>query len=635
MKKLPKRYNVDNRMWRGIAIVAGVFSFVVCVLLIANYVQLNRMDPVNTETINMLVERLSKDPSDNQLREEIRALDLLVRKAYFTNRWQIRTGGYLLLIGVAVIIIALQVIALNKKITPVVLEQHGDDFFFSQKAARKWIAISGTLLVLTALVLAFLTHQKLLDKFDQAAIAVIDQNGMDESPDQKKIIPGTGSVVTTDISSDQEVVEPAQDKVDRQDISEEGSQDEVNPYAGTMVKRTDVKSSDLKGFPTEKEIRENFTTFRGPGGNGISYHTGIPENWNGETGENVLWKIALPLRGFNSPVIWDDKLFVTGADESKREVYCIDRHTGEIIWTALVDNIMGSPAQSPEVANYTGYAAPTVATDGRKVYAIFSNGDIIALDMDGNRVWSRNLGVPQNHYGYSSSLMMYENKVIVQYDNKTLPQLIALDAGSGETVWSTTRDVKISWASPVVVSTGDRTEIILAADPGVASYDPISGKELWRLDCIYGEVGPSVAYADGIVFALNEYANLVAIKLGEQPGVLWEDSEYLSDVPSPVATDEFLFVATSYGVVVCYDAKTGEKYWEKEFDNTIYASPIISEGKVYLIDKKGVMHIFKVDKEFVPIAEPTLGEKAVCSPAFANGRIYLRGYKNLFCIGKK
>ena len=391
----------------------------------------------------------------------------------------------------------------------------------------------------------------------------------------------------------------------------------------------------MKGFPTEKEIRENFTSFRGPGGNGISYHTGIPENWNGETGENVLWKIALPLRGFNSPVIWDDKLFVTGADESKREVYCIDRHTGKIIWTALVDNIMGSPAQSPEVANYTGYAAPTVATDGRKVYAIFSNGDIIALDMGGNRVWSRNLGVPQNHYGYSSSLMMYENKVIVQYDNKTLPQLIALDAGSGETVWSTTRDVKISWASPVVVSTGDRTEIILAADPGVASYDPISGKELWRLDCIYGEVGPSVAYADGIVFALNEYANLVAIKLGEQPEILWEDSEYLSDVPSPVATDELLIVATSYGVVVCYDAKTGTKYWETEFDNTIYASPLISEGKVYLIDKKGVMHIFKVDKEFVPIAEPTLGEKAVCSPAFANGRIYLRGNKNLFCIGKK
>jgi len=114
--------------------------------------------------------------------------------------------------------------------------------------------------------------------------------------------------------------------------------------------------------------------------------------------------------------------------------------------------------------------------------------------------------------------------------------------------------------------------------------------------------------------------------------IFWEDDEYLSDVPSPVVTNNYLFVPTSYGMMVCYDAQTGTKYWEKEFDNTIYASPIISEGKVYLIDKQGVMHIFKVDKEYVSLGEPQLGEKIVSTPAFSNGRIYLRGYDNLYCI---
>jgi outer membrane protein assembly factor BamB len=253
--------------------------------------------------------------------------------------------------------------------------------------------------------------------------------------------------------------------------------------------------------------------------------------------------------------------------------------------------------------------------------------------MTGKTVWAKNLGVPVNHYGYSSSLIVYNNKVIVQYDQKNLAQVIALSTTSGEAVWTAKRNVKISWSSPVIVNTGNRMELLTTADPFIISYNPDTGEELWRITGVSGEVGPSMAYADGVVFAVNDYSRLVAVKISDKPGVLWEDQEYLSDVPSPVANKDYLFVATSYGMVVCYNTKTGEKFWEHEIDNTIYASPLIADGKVYLVDKQGITHIFKVDRTFTSLGTPGIGEKIVCTPAFAGERIYLRGYDHLFCIG--
>ena len=127
---------------------------------------------------------------------------------------------------------------------------------------------------------------------------------------------------------------------------------------------------------------------------------------------------------------------------------------------------------------------------------------------------------------------------------------------------------------------------------------------------------------------------MVAIKIGETPEIIWESDEYLSDVPSPVAHNGLLFIATSYGVIACYDAKTGEKYWEAEFDNGFYSSPMLADGKIYLMDMEGIMHIFKANKEYEQIAESPIGEKGMTTPAFSNGRIYIRGNENLFCIGK-
>jgi outer membrane protein assembly factor BamB len=178
-------------------------------------------------------------------------------------------------------------------------------------------------------------------------------------------------------------------------------------------------------------------------------------------------------------------------------------------------------------------------------------------------------------------------------------------------------------------------ELILSTNPNVTGYDPGTGKELWSVDCLSGEVGPSIGYYDGMVFAANEYAKLVGIKLGAAPEILWESDEFLPEVSSPLAVKGLLYIATSYGALACFDAKTGKKNWSQEYGDSFYSSAIYADGKVYITDMSGKTHIIKATKDYQLIGTPELGEKAVCSPVFSDGRVYIRGMNQLFCFGSK
>ncbi len=165
------------------------------------------------------------------------------------------------------------------------------------------------------------------------------------------------------------------------------------------------------------------------------------------------------------PSFGGDKIFVAGADDSSREIYCYSRTDGKLLWTGVADNIQGSPATMPKVTEDTGLSAPSMTTDGQCVYAIFATGDVIAFDMNGNRVWARNLGVPDNHYGHSSSLVMWDNKLFVQYDTNRGGKLIALDVSNGNTVWETARKSNISWASPVLAEVDGKYQVVFNQRP--------------------------------------------------------------------------------------------------------------------------------------------------------------------------
>jgi outer membrane protein assembly factor BamB len=598
----PKSPDKTIRLLQSIAFASAMLAFVLCILISVNYFQVKRADPLNSPAMKTMIERFKNNPDDQQIKSEIREFDLLARKAFFTNKWQIKTGGYLLLFSVLIVIICLKTVELMTAKIPVVPDATTDNFWDSRKINRKWVAYSGIFLVCISLFFAFLTHNELGKTLDLNTKLT---DSITDSTNSKK--------------------DNQQTKIDSRSVTDSDSLNGQGSLALTQ---------NMDGFPTQQEINSNSPAFRGPGSIGTVYQRGFPTSWNGSSGKNIKWKTAIPLPGYNSPIVWNDKIFLSGANAIKREVFCFDLNTGKILWQTAVDKIPGSSATAPKVNGETGFAAPTLTTDGRRVYAIFANGDLIALDFEGKKVWAKSLGLPKNHYGHSSSLVMYHDLLLVQFDQSGNANVMALAGKTGDRVWKTSRDVKISWSSPIIVNTGKQTEAMLVAEPFVISYNPATGKELWRFNCISGEVGPSLAYADGVVFSVNDYAKLAAVQVGASPKLLWESDEYLSDIPSPVATAKYLFLPTSYGMMVCYDAKTGTKYWEKDFATPTYSSPMLAAGNIYQMDKKGVMHIFQADKNYTPIGESPLGEGSACTPAFVDGKIIIRGDKNLYCIGK-
>jgi hypothetical protein len=612
--------NTKIKLARQIAIIAGGFALLLAVLLIANFVQTKLNNPIENKTIPALVKRLNENPSDESLKAEIRAFDLMARKAYFTSQWQLRTGSYLMFLGLIISILAVRyILAAKSKLNEI--DPANEAKGLDKLVAQKWVIYVGSGLIVVAVVSGFLASNSLNEY-------MVNENvvASDEQPTSQAV--ASGNVEQAATPADQNT-QPATT------AAAETASNTTAQAADPAETTTPAAAAEAKpaALPTQAELKANYPFFRGPFGDGVAFQKNTPTDWNGAGGKNLVWKVKVPKAGFSSPIIWGNQLFVTGADQQSRMVYCYDKNSGKLMWEASADNIQGSPSAMPKVTADTGLAASTMATDGRAVFAIFATGDVLALGMTGKRLWARNLGVPDNHYGHGSSLIVYKNKLLIQYDTNRAGKLIALDTQTGNTAYEVLRNSKISWSSPILVNTGSRTELIMTTNPNVNGYDPETGKELWNIACLSGEVGPSAGYADGMVFAANEYAKLVGIKIGGAPEIAWEADEFLPEVASPLAVNGMLYVATSYGVLACYDSKSGEKLWSQEFGGSFYASPVFADGKVYITDMTGKTYIVKATRDYQLVGSPEIGEKAVCSPIFQDGKVYLRGMNNLYCIG--
>ena len=612
------------KLSENIAVIAGIFSITVALLLLLNFWQVSKSDPIESKALVALVERLKQESNNEELKIEIRNFDLLARKAYFNSQWQVKTGAYLLLFGAIVLAFALRVYySAKSKIEPpdIVLENE----IASRILAQKGIVIVGAVVLVLAFGASLATVNHLNYYNVESDLVENQETQVDESIQVIEV----GEVPQqVGGSTEQNLAAETSGSVQPEIVFLESSDEKETE---TVVQNEAPKPA-VSGGITLSDIQKNHNSFRGPLGQGVISHKNIPTNWDGASNTNILWKSSIPKHGYNSPVIWGDKIFIAGADNQSRDVYCYNRVDGKLLWTGIADNITGSPAALPKVTEDTGLSAPTLTTDGKRVFAIFANGDVIAFDMNGKRVWAKHIGVPDNHYGHSSSLITWANKLFVQYDTNKGGKLIALDVATGNSVWETVRKAKISWASPVIAEYNGKYQIILTADPIVAGYDVDTGKELWAVDCMMGEVGPSVGYSDGVVYAGNEYARLVAINI-KDGSVLWENDEYLPEASSPLAHNGLLIIATSYGVMVCYDAKTGEQYWEHDVGTTLYSSPTVADGKLFMMDNDGMMRVYEFAKEMKLISENDLGEIAGTTPAFADGRIYIRAENNLYCIG--
>jgi len=407
----------------------------------------------------------------------------------------------------------------------------------------------------------------------------------------------------------------------------------ATPAGGTAAGAGGSPKAEAPAFDADPA---QWPAFRGPGGLGLAAAAAATD-WDGPSGRGILWKQPLPRAGFSSAIVWRDRLCLTGADEQTRELYCLDARDGRLLWTSAATDIVGSPAKLPEVGPDTGFAAATPVTDGRCVVAIFATGDVLATDVDGKRLWARNLGVPDNPYGHASSLQLHQGRVLVQYDHFGSARFIALDAATGETVWEQKREVRASWASPILVRTDSRVVAVLNADPTAEAFDAVTGERLWACKCMGGEVAPSPAYSNGLAFVTTDYVTLAAIRLsGDQAGTIaWQKDEELPDVCTPLAVNGLLFVANGAGIISCYQAATGELKWRQETDEGYYSSPVAAGGNVYLTDRKGKTRIVKAADAYTPVAECVLGEDVVSTPAIVGGRLYLRGARNLYCIGTR
>lgn len=627
--------NTDKlKLSQNIALIAGLFCSAVALLLLLNFWQVSKTDPVESKALQALVERLKDDPNNEELKTEIRNYDLLARKAYFNSQWQVNTGAWILMIGAVVLALALRVYySLKSKIEEP--DETQENEIGSRILAQKGILIIGATLMGLGIIASFATVNH-LNEYDSGTVLAEAQSEVEDSGIEVIEVHDPEPVQQEPVETEPAVKVEDSDELEKE-ASQEPTETKADQTAEVEVKEKPEPKPVSKPAETTglslAEMQKHHNSFRGPLGQGIIQHKNIPASWDGEAGTNVIWKTVIPKHGYNSPIIWGDKIFVAGADATSREVYCFNRKDGQLLWTGKGDNITGSPAKAPRVTEDTGLSAPTLATDGKSVFAIFGTGDVMAFDMSGKRIWARNLGVPDNHYGHSSSLLTWDGKLFVQYDTNKGGKVLALENNTGNTVWETKRDSKISWASPVLAEVAGKYQLILTADPIVAAYDPDSGEELWKVECMMGEVGPSVGFSDGLVYAANEYAILVAIDPTDA-SIKWENDEYLPEAASPLAHDGLLIIATSYGVLVCYDAKTGEQHWEHDVGTTLYASPVVADGKLFMMDNDGMMRVYEFSKEMKLISENNLGEIAGTTPAFSDGRIYIRGEKHLYCIGE-
>jgi outer membrane protein assembly factor BamB len=576
------------------AAVAGVLALLICAVLGYDYTRRLAKDPLESAAFKTLVAALDQQPTNEALKEHIRTFDLQLRQEYFRQRALVRVGAALLLVSIAIFLSAARTAMTIRRRLPTPGEQPAgqDREALWTRTARWGVAAVCLVMVGAAIVLAVSVQS--------------------EFPRE-----GEETVATLNPAASQ-------------------------PAAGAGTAPT-VTAAASRPLSTVEEIAKSWPRFRGPDGLGVSAFANVPQTWDGKSGKGVLWKTPVPLPGNNSPVVWGKHVFLSGADVRRREVYCFDAERGKLLWQQVAPSTPQS-ATPPKVNDDTGYAASTTATDGRYLFAIFANGDLAAWDFSGKLAWSKSLGLPENSYGHASSLASYKDLLLVQLDQGSArakkSKLLAFDAATGKIVWQVARPVPNSWATPIVIHQAAGDQVITVADPWVIAYNPADGREIWRAKCLKTDIGPSPVFADGKVFAANDNCNLSAIRADghgdvTSTAVLWKGEDGLPDTCSPLATKEFVLLLTSFGTLTCYDAAKGDMLWAEDFSTDFAASPSLVGNHVYLIGRKGKAWIVEPTRQKCKrVGEADLGEECVASPAFQDGRMYLRGKTNLFCLGK-
>ena len=552
------------------AIVSGFFGLMLFFLLLSNYVQLKKINPGNFAVLEEIKLLSMQNPSDAVLADKARRLDYLVRRSFFNELLFSKTGSLILLGAFVVFIASLKVYVIYKtKIGAPAGSEETERFYFSTAESRRWLYFISVMILFFSLVIIRKQRQS-WKNFANIAEANVKENA-----------------------------------------------------------KGVVSDPQVKSMPSEDDLRKNWPSFLGYMGSGSAYGGVYPVEWDAKSGKNIVWKVGIPRPGFNSPLVWEDRIFMTGANKDSRDVYCFSAKDGSLLWTGGTG--IENTGPEPEVMDDTGYAAPTAALDGRYVCAIFANGDLVCHSIDGKRLWSKNIGVSKNPYGYASSPIILGDLLIVQFDQDESSFTAAFNVRDGSEKWRTERDTISCWSSPLPMKVENRIVLAMNGNPFSGCYDATDGKLTWSVDCSTNDLSISPAF-NGKVLVLSVGGSEIGGYEFPAMKELWRIAEEVPDVPTPLALKEQLVTATSAGTVCCIDINDGRKLWSHSFDEGFYSSPAEAAGNIYLTDRSGYTYVFKAGGDYVPVAENSIGEPCVTVPAFSNGKIFIRGQDSLFCI---
>jgi outer membrane protein assembly factor BamB len=434
----------------------------------------------------------------------------------------------------------------------------------------------------------------------------------------------------------------------------------------SSIMKTGAMLKTILAFTTALAIAQSATAeqwpqFRGPTGQGISTEKNLPLHWNAES--NIVWKTAIPGEGWSSPIIWSGRVFLTATTEDGTQchVICVDRASGKIAWDKQV---LEQVPLRKETKN--SHATPTPVTDGERVYAVFSDGSIVALDMEGSLLWINRDVKHYSRHGLGASPILYRNLLIMPYDgsnrvaapgnwpNNTAEErlgwqipwdkaeIVALDVKTGKRVWTAKRGLsRIAHVTPLLVDVDGKDQLISGAGDRIQGFDPKTGELIWSVYSQGEGVSPSPVIAEGLVIAPSgfEKTTLRAVRLGGAKGdvteshIAWEQTRGVPNQSSPIYVKPYVYGVTDGGIVNCFDPRNGEVIYQERIGGTFSASPVSADGRIYFLSESGETIAVKPGKDFEVLARNPLNERCQASMAVANGQLLIRSDKHLYCIG--